>query len=393
MKKSFFSRVFTIVVDSLGVGQLEDSHEYGDSNVDTLGHIAKQCKSFNIPTLQRLGLANLHHVNHVPFCCMPGAYYTKAKEASKGKDTVTGHLEIMGVISEKPLRTFTENGFPDDLLRALECSTGYHFIGNKAASGTQIINELGDLHVQSKALILYTSADSVLQIAAHEEHFGLEELYRCCEIARQLTLDQKWCIGRVIARPFTGKSGCYVRTFNRHDYALDPPCQTILDQLCDAHYKTIGIGKISDIFNHRGISESYASTSSIEGMNQAIDVLSQDFMGLCFINLVDFDALWGHRRDVLGYKKEIESFDTLLSTFISNMRDDDLLIICADHGNDPTYKGSDHTREYIPIIFFNKKMKGSGLLPISDDFRVVGHTIGENFNINNLDNSYLSYLK
>lgn len=395
MKNPYFKRVFTIVIDSLGVGQLEDSEAYGDHNVDTLGHIASHSKSFDIDCLRRLGLANLHNIKHVHPIVSPIAYYTKAKEKSRGKDTITGHLELMGVISETPLVTFTETGFPDDLIEALETATGHKIIGNKAASGTQIIDELGQQHIDTNHMIVYTSADSVLQIAAHEEYFGLDELYRCCEIARQLTLCDKWRVGRVIARPFIGENGTFKRTSNRHDYALNPPEETILDALQKAHYDTIGIGKIADIFNNQGINKSIRSTSSKLGMQQAITMLSEEFTGLCFINLVDFDALWGHRRDIEGYKQELEAFDSLLKTFIESMRDDDLLILCADHGNDPSYKGSDHTREYIPVLMYAKNCKGSGLLPIANAFNIVGHTIAENFNIKdiNIENSVLSYLK
>lgn len=390
-----YKRIFTIVIDSLGVGGLPDSYLYDDINVDTLGNIDKYSQSFDIPHLQRLGLANLHPLKNVSFNFQPNSYYTKAKEVSKGKDTITGHLELMGVISEEPFITFTDTGFPEELIKELEKRCNHGIIGNKAASGTEIINELGDEHIATNNMIVYTSADSVLQIAAHEEHFGLDELYRCCEIARELTLDKKWRIGRVIARPFLGTSGNYVRTSNRHDYALDPKEPTVLDLLKRANFNVIGIGKINDIFNGCGITKSLRSVSSIEGMQQTIDIASNDFTGLCFTNLVDFDALWGHRRDINGYRQELESFDKLLGQLMETMNKDDLLILCADHGNDPSYKGSDHTREYIPIIFYNNQMQGSGLLPIAESFSVIGKTILENFKIDNnyFGTSYLPFLK
>lgn len=389
-----YKRIFTVVIDSLGVGALPDSHLYDDVNVDTLGHIDKHSKSFNITNLQALGLANLHPMKNVSFKNNPKGYYTKANEVSKGKDTITGHLELMGVISEEPFITFTDTGFPKELIQELENRCGYQVIGNKAASGTEIINELGDEHIATKKIIVYTSADSVLQIAAHEEHFGLDELYRCCEIAREITLKPQWRIARIIARPFIGTSNHYQRTANRHDYALAPKEPTALDMLIRGNFDVISIGKIHDIFNGCGITQSLRSISSIEGMQQTIHTASIDFTGLCFTNLVDFDALWGHRRNIDGYRQELESFDKLLGELIQVLKEDDLLILCADHGNDPSYQGSDHTREYIPLIFYSKSMQGSGLLPIAESFSIVAKTILDNFKIDNqyLGVSYLPYL-
>lgn len=390
-----FKRIFTIVIDSLGVGALADSQTYGDYNVDTLGHIDKYSKPFDIECLRELGLANLHPLKNVSFHFKPKAYYTKAAETSKGKDTITGHLELMGVITEKPFITFSEHGFPDDLIKELEKRCGYSIIGNKAASGTEIINELGDIHIRDKSLIVYTSADSVLQIAAHEGYFGLDELYRCCEIARELTLKDEWRIGRVIARPFISTDKGYERTSNRHDYALDPKEPTVLNKLNENNFEVIAIGKINDIFNGSGITKSLRSVNSIEGMKQTIHTASTHFTGLCFTNLVDFDSLWGHRRNINGYRQELEAFDKLLADLINHLSDEDLLILCADHGNDPSYTGSDHTREYIPIIFYNEKLKGSGLLPIANSFSIVGKTILDNFEIENslYGCSYFPYLK
>lgn len=389
-----WNRIFTIVVDSLGVGALQDGILYGDINVDTLGHIASYSNGLSIPNLTSLGIANLHFLNQVNPVAKPLGYYCKAAEKGKGKDTITGHYELMGLVSEKPFITFTEQGFPKELIVEMERQFGYQLIGNKAASGTEIIEELGEQHIREKKLIIYTSADSVLQIAAHEQYFGLEELYRCCEIARSITLDQKWRIGRVIARPFIGEPGAFHRTANRKDYALDPSGTTALDLLKRNGYQVIAIGKIADIFNRKGISEEIHSTSSIEGMKQTIAKMDQSFQGLCFTNLVDFDALWGHRRNPDGYRMELERFDILLGEFMKKMKSNDLLILCADHGNDPTYIGSDHTREYIPIIFYSPCMQGHGLLPISKSFSIVGKTILENFDIENqlYGSSYFSFL-
>lgn len=389
-----WNRIFTIVVDSLGVGALQDGILYGDINVDTLGHIASYSNGLTIPNLSSLGIANLHFLDQVNPVANPLGYYCKAAETSKGKDTITGHYELMGLVSEKPFITFTEQGFPKELILEMERQLGFQLIGNKAASGTEIIEELGEQHIREKKLIIYTSADSVLQIAAHEQYFGLEELYRCCEITRSITLDPKWRIGRVIARPFIGEPGAFHRTANRKDYALDPSGTTALDLLTHSGYQVIAIGKIADIFNRKGISEEIHSTSSIEGMKQTIAKMDQSFQGLCFTNLVDFDALWGHRRNPDGYRMELERFDILLGEFMKKMKSNDLLILCADHGNDPTYIGSDHTREYIPIIFYSPCMQGHGLLPIAKSFSIVGKTILENFDIKNqlYGSSYFSFL-
>lgn len=374
---------------------MQDSYLYNDYNVDTLGHIAKYCKSINISNLSRIGLGNLHHIYSVPFTQKPIGYYTKASELSIGKDTLTGHYEIMGLVSDSPYKTFTDTGFPDDLIHELETKCNHKIIGNIAASGTEIIEQLGDEHIKTNAMIVYTSADSVLQIAAHEEYFGLNELYRCCEIAREITKDDKWKVARVIARPFIGESGNFTRTSNRHDYALNPPKDTLLNKLYKANFNAIGIGKINDIFNGSGITEYIKSKDSHIGMQQAIDYIDKDFTGLCFVNLVDFDALWGHRRNPEGYKMQLEDFDKQLGQFMEKMKSDDLLIICADHGNDPTYIGSDHTREYIPILYYNPKFKGSGLLPMSKGFTSIASTIADNFDLSdfNTENSYLKYLK
>lgn len=380
MKK--YKRIFTIVLDSLGIGAMDDSPDYGDIGVDTLGHIAERMDVFNIPNLQRLGIANLHPLANVPPIERPLGYYTALREISKGKDTMTGHWELMGLKVETPFKTFTETGFPHELIAELEARTGHKVIGNKSASGTEIIDELGEEEIATGAMIVYTSADSVLQICGNEETFGLEELYRCCEIARELTMRDEWKVGRVIARPYVGKKrGEFRRTSNRHDYALKPFGPTALNALKDNGFDVISVGKIYDIFDGEGLTASNKSKSSVHGMEQTIDIAKTDFHGLCFVNLVDFDALWGHRRDPKGYGEEIERFDAKLGELLPLLNEDDLLILTADHGNDPTYTGTDHTREKVPFIAYSPSMNGFGPLPEQETFAVVGATIADNFGV------------
>ncbi|MDY3918696.1 MAG: phosphopentomutase [Candidatus Limivivens sp.] len=377
-----YKRVFVIVMDSLGVGPMPDSEKFGDVGVNTLQHISESVDTFTIPNLKRLGLANLCPLKQVEPEEKPLAYYTKLRERSLGKDTMTGHWEIMGLEVTKPFQTFTETGFPPELIRELEERTGRKVIGNKSASGTEILEELAEEEIATGHMIVYTSADSVLQICGNEETFGLEELYRCCEIAREITMKDEWKVGRVIARPYVGKKkGEFRRTSNRHDYALKPFGKTVLDALKEKGLEVISIGKIKDIFDGEGITRALKSKSSVHGMEQAIDVAKEDFHGLCFVNLVDFDALWGHRRDPKGYAEEIEKFDRNLGVLLELLREDDLLIITADHGNDPTYTGTDHTREKVPFLAYSKSMEGSGELPEADTFAVIGATIAENFGV------------
>ena len=313
----------------------------------------------------------------------PEGRYMRMKEASNGKDTMTGHWEMMGIKTDKPFRTFTDNGFPPELIAELEKQCGKRVIGNKSASGTAIIEELGEEEIRTGAMIVYTSADSVMQICGNEETFDLRELYRCCETARQITLKDEWRVGRVIARPYIGmKKGEFKRTSNRRDYALKPTMPTALNALKDAGLDVIGIGKINDIFCGEGITKAYHSESSVHGMEQAIERCGEDFTGMCFVNLVDFDALWGHRRNVEGYGKEIEKFDKNLGVLLERLGKDDLLILTADHGNDPTYKGTDHTREYVPFLAYSKKMKTGGKLPEAETFAVIGATAADNFDVN-----------
>ena len=377
-----YKRIFTIVIDSLGVGAMPNAAEYDDEGCDTLGHIDASMPKFHIPNLAKLGLANLHPLKHVAPAAEPLGYYTKLLEASVGKDTMTGHWEMMGIHTTKPFKTFTETGFPQELIDELEKQCGKKVIGNKSASGTEIIKELGMQEMQENAMIVYTSADSVLQICGNEKTFDLANLYRCCEIARKLTLKEEWRVGRVIARPYVGDSPeNFRRTSNRHDYALKPTNKTAMDALKENGYDVLAVGKIHDIFDGEGITDSVHSVSSVNGMNQTIDYAKTDFTGLCFTNLVDFDALWGHRRNPEGYAAELERFDVKLGEFLKVLRDDDLLMITADHGNDPTYTGTDHTREYVPLLLYSPKLKISGNLPESDSFADIGATIASNFGV------------
>ena len=377
-----FNRVFVIVLDSLGIGPMADSARFDDTGADTLGHISETVEHLDIPNLQRLGLANLKPLKQVKPAEHPEGYFMAMNEASNGKDTMTGHWEMMGIRTDKPFITFTEHGFPKELIDELEKRCGRKIIGNKAASGTEILEELGEQEVNEGKLIVYTSADSVLQICGNEETMGLETLYHYCEIARELTMRDEWRVGRVIARPYVGKKrGEFKRTSNRHDYALKPTGPTALNALKDAGYDVISVGKINDIFVGEGITESNHSDSSVHGMQQTIDIAKRDFKGLCFTNLVDFDALWGHRRNPVGYGEEIEKFDKKLGELLPLLREDDLLILTADHGNDPTYKGTDHTREQVPFIAYSPSDTESGKLDTSDTFAVIGATIADNFGV------------
>ena len=382
MAERKYKRIFTIVIDSLGVGALADAAAYGDEGTDTLGHISREMEEFKIPNLQKLGMANLHPLKQLPAVEQPLGYFMKMNEASTGKDTMTGHWEMMGLHITKPFQTFTETGFPKELLEELSRRTGRVIIGNKSASGTEILEELAEEEIATGHMIVYTSADSVLQICGNEDTFGLEELYRCCEIARELTMKDEWKVGRVIARPYVGKKrGEFKRTSNRHDYALKPYGRTALNALKDAGLDVISVGKIFDIFDGEGLTESNKSKSSVHGMEQAIEIAGRDFEGLCFVNLVDFDALWGHRRDVAGYAGELEKFDVKLGEFLPLLKEDDLLIITADHGNDPTHTGTDHTREKVPFLAYSPSMKGSGRLEDTRTFAVIGATIADNFGV------------
>lgn len=379
---STFQRVFLIVLDSLGIGNAHDASDFDDQGSNTLAHIALAAGEIKALNLEGLGLGSLGDFEGIYRLPAHFATIAKLNEISNGKDTMTGHWEMMGLKVSQPFQTFTETGFPKELIAELEKRTGRKIIGNYAASGTEILDDLGEEQIKSGALIVYTSADSVLQIAAHEEYIGLDNLYKYCEIARELTMREEWKVGRVIARPYIGeKKGHFKRTANRHDYALSPFGSTILDSLKSASYDVISIGKINDIFNTNGITKAIHSISNEDGMRKTIEMADQSFNGLVFTNLVDFDSLYGHRRDPHGYKKAIENFDEQLGDLLYHLKEDDLLIITADHGNDPTYKGTNHTREQVPLIMYSKKLTQPTNLGECESFAVIGATIAENFNV------------
>lgn len=386
MKK--YRRIFTIVLDSLGIGAMKDSNKYGDNGVDTLGNIAKSVSSLNIPNLQKLGIANLHSIQHVAPVENPLGYFAALNETSVGKDTMTGHWEMMGLNIQTPFKTFTDTGFPKELIDELEKRCGRKVVGNKSASGTEILDEYGEHEIATGDMIVYTSADSVLQICGHEKYMGLDNLYKYCEIARELTMKDEWKVGRIIARPYVGeKKGEFKRTSNRHDYALKPYGDTALNVLKNAGLDVISVGKINDIFDGEGVTETHKSKSSVHGMEQTIEIAEKAFTGLCFVNLVDFDALWGHRRNPQGYAEELEKFDKNLGILLSKLKEDDLLILTADHGNDPTYIGTDHTREQVPFIAYSPSNKGNGNLGEFDTFAIIGATIADNFEVKMPENT------
>ena len=375
-----YKRVFLIVMDSVGIGEAPDAEKFGDKGSHTLGHIGERMNGLNMPNMGKLGLSNIEEIKGIAPAEKPLAFYTKMEEASNGKDTMTGHWEIMGLNIQTPFQVFPD-GFPDELISELESRTGRKVIGNKPASGTEILVELGEEHMKTGALIVYTSADSVLQIAAHEEIIPIEELYDICKIARELTLDDKYMVGRVIARPFLGEPGDFKRTSNRHDYALKPFGRTVMNEMKDAGLDVLAIGKISDIYDGEGITDSLRTVSNMDGMDKLLQTLDQDFTGLSFLNLVDFDALFGHRRDPEGYGKALEEYDARLPEVFEKLKEDDLLIITADHGNDPVHYGTDHTREYVPLLVYSKGMNEGKELPVRKTFADIGATVAENFNV------------
>jgi phosphopentomutase len=394
MAANTYKRIFIIVMDSVGIGEAPDSDQFGDKGADTLGHIAEKMNGLTMPNMGKLGLSNIREIKGIEKAVKPLAFYTKMVEASNGKDTMTGHWEIMGLNIQTPFRVFPE-GFPDELLSELEERTGRKIIGNKPASGTEILDELGEEHMKTGALIVYTSADSVLQIAAHEEIIPIEEQYKICKIARELTLDEKYMVGRVIARPFLGEPGNFKRTSNRHDYALKPFDRTVMSELKDGGLDVIAIGKISDIYDGEGVTQSLRTVSNMDGMDKLVETLAMDFTGISFLNLVDFDALFGHRRDPEGYGKALEEYDTRLPEVFAKLKEDDLLMITADHGNDPVAPGTDHTREYVPLLVYSKSMSEGKELPIRETFADLGATVAENFNVKlpNYGKSFLNELK
>lgn len=380
MSSYTYKRVFLVVMDSVGIGEAPDAEKFGDVGSNTLGHIAEKMNGLKMPNMEKLGLGNIGEIEGIKKQQEPLAFYTKMQEASNGKDTMTGHWEIMGLNIETPFRVFPE-GFPKELIDEIESRTGRKVIGNKPASGTEILDELGTEHMESGAIIVYTSADSVLQIAAHEEIVPLDELYKICDIARELTLDEKYMVGRIIARPFVGTSGEFQRTANRHDYALKPFERTVMNELKDAGFDVISIGKIEDIYDGEGITKAFRTKSNMDGMDKLVESLKMDFTGLSFLNLVDFDALYGHRRDPIGYGKALEEYDARLPEVFEQLTKDDLLIITADHGNDPTHEGTDHTREYVPLLIYSPRMSQGAEISLRKTFADVGASIADNFNV------------
>ncbi|MGO2566476.1 MAG: phosphopentomutase [Brochothrix thermosphacta] len=376
-----FKRIHVVVMDSVGIGEAPDAAEFGDFDVDTLGHIAREKGGLTVPNLADLGLSNIKEIQGVPKTETALGYYTKMQETSAGKDTMTGHWEIMGLFIDTPFRVF-ENGFPDELIEKIEAFSGRKVIGNKPASGTEILEELGEEQLKTGALIVYTSADSVLQIAAHEEVIPLDELYRICEYCREITREDPYMLGRIIARPYLGTNAAdFARTPNRHDYALKPFDKTVMDHVKDGGLDVVAIGKISDIFDGEGVTKAVRTQSNMDGMDKFVEVLKSDFHGMSFLNLVDFDAVYGHRRNPIGYGDALEEFDARLPEVFANMKEDDLLIITADHGNDPTYKGTDHTREYVPLLVYGKNLKGNGELALRETFADLGATVSDNFGV------------
>ncbi|MGG3564959.1 phosphopentomutase [Neobacillus rhizosphaerae] len=394
MAANTYKRIFIIVMDSVGIGEAPDAERFGDKGSDTLGHIAERMNGLNMPNMGKLGLSNIRELKGIEKAEKPLAFYTKMMEASNGKDTMTGHWEIMGLNIQTPFRVFPE-GFPDELVSELEKRTGRKIIGNKPASGTEILDELGEEHMKTGALIVYTSADSVLQIAAHEEIIPIEEQYKICKIARELTLDEKYMVGRVIARPFLGEPGNFKRTANRHDYALKPFDRTVMSELKDAGLDVIAIGKISDIYDGEGVTKSLRTVSNMDGMDKLVETFDMDFTGISFLNLVDFDALYGHRRDPEGYGKALEEYDARLPEVFAKMKEDDLLMITADHGNDPVAPGTDHTREYVPLLVYSKSMTEGKEIPLRETFADLGATVAENFSVKmpKYGKSFLNELK
>ncbi|MFB4322319.1 phosphopentomutase [Priestia sp. BR_2] len=375
-----FDRIHLIVLDSVGIGEAPDAADFDDIGSDTLGHIARECGGLNMPNMAALGLSNIREIEGVPATDQPRAYYTKMQEASNGKDTMTGHWEIMGLYIDTPFRVFPD-GFPDELIQRIEEKTGRKVIGNKPASGTEIIEELGEEHVKTGALIIYTSADSVLQIAAHEDVVPLKELYEICEFCREITLEDPYMLGRIIARPFIGEAGSFKRTANRHDYALKPFGRTTMNEMKDAGLDVIALGKISDIYDGEGITKAVRTVSNMDGMDKMVQTLDESFKGLSFLNLVDFDAVYGHRRDPKGYGQALEDYDRRLPEVFEKMTENDLLIITADHGNDPTYKGTDHTREYVPLLVYSPRFAEGKELPLRKTFADIGATVADNFGV------------
>lgn len=373
-------RVFLVVLDSFGIGELPDADKFRDTGSNTLGTIRKS-KEYDTPNLEKLGLFQIDGVEKGKSAEKPIGSYARMAEASMGKDTTIGHWEIAGVISPEPLPVYP-NGFPEEIVKRFEEETGRKVICNRPYSGTDVIRDYGKEHVETGALIVYTSADSVFQIAAHEAVVPLKELYQDCEIARKM-LCGKHGVGRVIARPFEGTYPDFKRTTNRHDFSLLPPKQTMLDVLEEKGLDTIGVGKIYDIFAGRGIQDTTSIVSNTDGMEKTIELQDRDFRGICFVNLVDFDMLYGHRNDIDGYAKAATDFDRQLETFLGRMKEDDILMITADHGCDPGTESTDHSREYTPMLIYGKNIKENVSLGTRKTFADIGATVLDLFGIEN----------
>lgn len=369
------NRVILLVLDSVGIGYLPDAADFGDVGANTVGHIAQQIPGFELPNLQSLGLGNIHPDVHLSSVLNPKAAYGRAIEVSPGKDTTTGHFEIAGVVVEEPFPTFDQKGFPPELMDAFHAAIGTGSLGNYAASGTVIINDLGDEHVATGKPIVYTSADSVFQIAAHEEVIPLERLYEICEIARELCSGD-FAVGRIIARPFLGSKGDYTRTSNRRDFSRQPPGRSVLRIAYDKGMKVKAVGKMKDIYAGDGITDYVKTANNMEGIDRTIEYLKEPEGGIILTNLVDFDMHFGHRRDLPGYGKCLQEFDVRLPEILNAMRDDDVLIITADHGNDPSYKGTDHTREYVPVLVYGQPIQNKELGTLSS-FANIGASMAD----------------
>lgn len=376
-----FNRGIIIVLDSCGIGHAKDAEKFKDLGANTFKSASEAISDFKLPVLESIGFGHIVESDKVKPIDFKNAYVTRMNELSIGKDTTVGHWEFMGVHTKVGFPVFTDTGFPKALIDELEAKSGRKCIGNIASSGTTILDEFGQEHLDTGALIVYTSNDSVLQIAAHEEVVSVEELYKICDIAREITMKEEWKVARIIARPFLGTPGNFKRTSNRHDISLSPPIPTVLDNLDNANICVTGVGKIADIYNNCGITKSVKSVSNIDGMEKTIELVKSDTEGLIFTNLVEFDSEFGHRRNALGYAEALMTFDKQLALLLNELKEDDVLFITADHGNDPNYQGTDHTRELVPLVIYSKSFKGHGLIDEPQNFGDLGATIADNFNV------------
>lgn len=387
------SRVIWIIIDSVGIGELPDADKFGDVGANTIGNIVKSQGDIDMPNMVDMGIGNIDGVDFLEKVDKPAAVFCKCAEISQGKDTTTGHWEMAGIVVDKPFKTFP-NGFPKDIIDEFEKQTGRKVVGNKPESGTVILDELGEHQIKTGDVIVYTSADSVFQIAAHEEVIPLEELYNMCKIARKIMSGDN-AVARIIARPYIGnKKGNFERTSNRRDYSVDPFKTTVLDNIKGSGLDVIAIGKIEDIFNGKGITEAVHTKDNMDGVDKTLKYIKSNNRGLIYTNLVDFDSKYGHRRDPKGYKKAIEEFDARLPEIIEAMKEDDILIINSDHGNDPTYKGTDHTREYIPVLIYGDRIKKGVNLGVRSSFCDIGSTIADILGVEktNCGESFKKYL-